>query len=304
MTAIGRTGIGWDKAFSRRSKTRAGLKQRLRLTNLCIVALAFLLLVVIAAVLAPILAPHPPNAQNLPARLKPPFWEQGALPQYLLGTDSLGRDLLSRIIYGARVSLTVGLLSVLFSGAFGILVGLLAGYYRGWVEAIVMAVAEVQLAFPFVLLAIAIAAVLGSGLINIIWVLAITRWPPFARIVFGQVMMIQEREFVTAARLLGAKDWRIMVRHILPNAFSPVIIVATFAVASTIIAESTLSFLGLGVEARTPTWGGMLADGRQYINAAWWPSTLPGIAIMLTVLSINLVGDWLRDALDPSLKNI
>jgi peptide/nickel transport system permease protein len=273
------------------------------MSSLTVGAVAVLLFVVIMAVGAPVIAPHSPNVQHLPDRLKPPVWQAGSSPEYLLGTDSLGRDILSRLIYGARVSLAVGVVVVIVSGSFGVVVGLLAGYYRGWVEAVTMAVAEVQLAFPSILLALAISAVLGGGLLNIFLVLSIARWPPYARIVFGQTVAIREREFVTAARVAGAGNWRIMMRHILPNAFSPVIVLATFSVASAIIAEATITFLGLGVEARTPTWGGMLSDGRQYINLAWWPSTLPGIAIMLTVLSINIIGDWVRDVLDPTLRN-
>jgi peptide/nickel transport system permease protein len=275
---------------------------QLRRSRLAVAGLAVLALVTLFGIGAPLIAPYSPSEQELVLKLKPPFWEAKAEPGHLLGTDHLGRDMLSRLIWGARVSLLVGVCAVALSGTVGVLLGLLAGYYRGTLELAIMGLTEVQLAFPFILLAIAIVAVLGGGLLNVIVVLAIAGWPPYARIVNGQVLSVKERDYVVAARTLGAGDGRILSRHILPNIIAPVIVIATFAVASTIISEATLTFLGLGVELRTPTWGVMLADGRAQLTQAWWPATFPGLAIMATVLSVNLVGDWLRDALDPTMR--
>ncbi len=257
---------------------------------------------VITGVFAPLLAPHSPTIQDLEKRLRPPAWMAGSNPSDVLGTDQLGRDILSRIVYGSRVSLTVGVMAVAISGGLGVLLGLVAGYYGGFADTVIMRVADIQLAFPFILLAILIVAIVGSGLQNIIIVLGIAGWMLYARIVRGEVLSVREQEYVQAARSIGAGDLRILLRHILPNVMAPVIVIATFAVANVIIAEAALSFLGLGVEPSIPTWGGMLADGRAYVGTAWWLATFPGLAIMLTVLGINLIGDWVRDILDPRLR--
>jgi peptide/nickel transport system permease protein len=223
---------------------------------------------------------------------------------YPLGTDANGRDILSRIIFAARISLLVGISAVAIGGSLGVLAGLLAGYYGGALDALITRIADVQLAFPFILLAIVVVAVLGAGLLNVILVLGIGSWVPYARIVRGQVLSARTQEYVIAARMIGARDPSILLHHLLPNVITPAIIVATFGVAAAIIGEATLSYLGLGIQPPTPTWGNMLADGRAYVASAWWLATFPGLAIMLTVLSINMIGDWLRDFLDPRLRHI
>jgi peptide/nickel transport system permease protein len=254
------------------------------------------------AILAARLAPHDPLTQDISQRLMPPFWLSGSM-ENLLGTDLLGRDILSRIIFGSRISLFVGASSVLVAGTVGVLLGLVAGYYRGRLDAIIMRVVDTQLAIPFLVLAVAVVAVLGASLRNIIVVLGVTGWVSYGRIVRGEVLSIREKEYVDAARLVGCRDHRIMFLHILPNVSASIIVVATLQVAQMIIAEASLSFLGLGVRPPTPTWGGMVADGRNYLADAWWVSAFPGVAILLTVLGINLLSDWLRDYLDPTLKN-
>jgi peptide/nickel transport system permease protein len=276
-----------------------------RLSNTPIIAVAMLLLlaVVVTAIGAPWLAPHDPTLIDVVQRLEPPAWVAGGSPEHLLGTDSLGRDVLSRIIYGSRVSAIVGVTVVVISGTLGVALGLLSGYAGGLVDDLIMRVADMQLAFPFLLAAIAFLAVLGPGLINVIVVLALWNWVPYARVVRAQTLSLREKEFVEAARAIGVRRARIIFRHILPNTMAATIVIATLAVAQTILAEAFLSFLGLGVKPSVPTWGGMLAEGREHITTAWWIVTLPGLAIMLTVLCINLVGDWLRDYLDPRLRH-
>jgi len=262
-------------------------------------ALAGLLIVIAAiavATLAPALAPGDPIKNSLLDRLTPPN------AQHLLGTDTLGRDVASRLLYGARVSLIVGLSAVLLAGALGIALGLLSGWYRGWVDDLVMRVGDVQLAFPVLVLAVAVLAVLGGSLANLIIVLGLTSWITYARIVRGEVLTLRERDFVAAARALGARDAWILRRHLLPNVLPPITVVATFSVARTIIAEASLSFLGLGIPAPQPSWGAMLDEGRNYITTGWWLALFPGLAILVLVLGINLVGDWLRDVLDPRME--
>jgi peptide/nickel transport system permease protein len=267
-----------------------------------IIGLVIIVTVAICALFASFLAPHDPTDQEIARRLIPPIWQAGGQATYPLGTDSLGRDMLSRIIYGAQVSLLVGFLTVIISGTFGAVLGLLAGYYGKILDEVVMRVADIQFAFPFILLAIAVIAVLGPGLRNVVIVLGVAGWMAYARLVRTEVLSIKEREFVQAVRSLGGGNGRIILRHVFPGVTSPLIVVATFSVAQMIIAEASLSFLGLGVQPPTPTWGGMLADGRKYLDTAWWVATFPCLAIMFTVLGVNFVGDWLRDLLDPQLK--
>jgi peptide/nickel transport system permease protein len=269
-----------------------------------LVGFAVVLANVLAAVFAPAIAPHDPLDQEITRRLLPPAWLAGGSAAHLLGTDQLGRDILSRIVFGSRISLLIGLLSVAIALPVGVGIGLVSGYVGGRVDDAIMRVADVQLAFPFILLAITIAGVLGPNPRNVIVILAVGGWVVYARISRGQVLSLREKEFVEAARGLGMGHARIVVRHILPNSLTPVIVVGTFAVAQMILLESSLSFLGLGVQPPTPSWGGMLNDGRGYITIAWWLTTFPGAAIMLTVLGINFLGDWLRDLLDPRLQNI
>ena len=257
-----------------------------------------LALIVIASVLAERIAPYGPNEQDITQRLRPPEWGT-----HLLGTDEVGRDILSRLIYGARVSLLVGVIAVGLSCPLGVLVGLLAGYAGRRTDDALMRVTDIQLAIPTILLAIAVVAVLGPGLGNVILTLAVTGWTLYARLVRGETLAVKGREFVQAARANGAGDARIMARHVLPNVFSPVIVVAVFAVANMIVLEATLSFLGLGVEPSVVTWGRMLNGGRLYLSTAWWLTAFPGLAIFVTVLAVNMLGDHLRDWLDPRLRN-
>jgi peptide/nickel transport system permease protein len=269
---------------------------------------ATLLVMSLAALFAPLVAPRDPTDQSLMLRLKPPIWQIEGEPGYILGTDEVGRDILSRIIYGARVSLTIGLVGVLIGSILGTVLGMMAGYFSGAVDEVIMLVADMQLAFPFILLAISIIAVLGpdpSGAIpwKLIVIVGISGWMTYARVCRGVVLTIKEREFVQSVRALGGSDNRIIFRHILPNILSPVIVLATLDLARLIILESTLSFLGLGVQPPSPSWGGMLGQGRQYLDTAWWLSTFPGMAIMLTTLAISRGGDWVRDMLDPTLRS-
>jgi len=263
--------------------------------------------VVVVAVLgvalaAPLISPFDPLGQDLENRLKPPGWQDAAGYVHALGTDHLGRDILARVIFGARPALLVGVAAVLISGVLGMVTGLLSGYFGGRVDDALMRLADIQLAFPFILLAIAVIGVLGPSLVTIIAVIGVSSWVIYARVVRGAVLSIREREFIQAAQALGVRDWRVLVRHILPNAFTPWLVVATLDMARVIVIESALSFLGLGVQPPTPTWGGMLADGRVYLSTAWWLATFPGLAILVAVLGINLFGDGLRDTLDPRLK--
>jgi len=259
-------------------------------------------LVIVAAIVAPWIAPYAPLDGNVLDNLKPPFSRTDAGAYHALGTDMLGRDIASGLIHGARVSLLVGIASVLGAGLFGTLVGILAGYFRGWLDQIVMRIVDVQLAFPFILLAIVIMYVLGRGLGNVIIVLTVASWPLYARVARAQALRLRESEFVMAARSLGAGWPRILLRHVLPNALTPLVVVATFAIPQMIIFEAALSFLGLGMPPEVISWGSMLAGGRTSLEQAWWIATLPGLAIMFTVLSVNILGDWLRDHLDPNLR--
>jgi peptide/nickel transport system permease protein len=283
---------------------RSQFLPRLWRSKAAMIAVIVLLLVLIAAVAAPFLAPADPAAIKLIQRLKAPGYANSAGVTFWLGTDALGRDVLSRLIFGARVSLTVGLAAVVISGTVGLLVGLLSGYFGGWIDDVFMRICDVQLSFPTILLALTIMAVLGSGLDKLILVLGLTGWVQYGRIVRSQVLSIKNDEFVLAARATGERQWRIIFQQILPNVWSPVIVIASFTVASNIVAEASLSFLGVGVPPSVPSWGTMLADGRQYIGVADWLTIPAGIAISLTVLAINILGDWLRDYLDPRLKNI
>ncbi|HUP35743.1 MAG TPA: ABC transporter permease [Candidatus Limnocylindria bacterium] len=264
--------------------------------------LAVILATSLVAMAAPALAPTDPVRNDLLARLTPPMWVAGGNRAHPLGTDTLGRDVLSRLLYGARVSILVGLAAVGMAGAVGVVLGLVAGYYRGWLDDALMRLGDIHLAFPVLLLGVALLSVLGASLANLILVLAISGWVTYARIVRGETLSLTEREFVAAARALGAGDRHVLWRHILPNVWPPIIVVATFSVARMIIAEASLSFLGLGIPPPAPSWGAMLDEGRNYITTGWWLALFPGVAILVLVLGINLVGDWLRDLLDPRLE--
>ena len=272
-------------------------RRRTALFGLVVVALVFG-----AAFGAPWLTDYDPTEQDITNRLKPPGSPDPSGRMHLLGTDHLGRDLLARVIFGARPALMVGFAAVAISGILGMVVGLVSGYFGGRTDDVFMRLADIQLAFPFILLAIAVIGVLGPSLPVIIVVIGVSSWVVYARVVRGSVLSLREREFVQAAQALGSGDGRILLHHILPNALTPWLVVATLDMARVIVIESALSFLGLGVQPPTPTWGGMLADGRVYISTAWWLATFPGLAILVTVLGINLFGDGLRDTLDPRLK--
>jgi len=260
--------------------------------------------VIFCAVLAPVISPHDPILQDVEKRLIPPVGREGADPDYLLGTDHLGRDIVSRLIYGARISIVVSVSAVALSAVLGTLIGLFSGFYGGKVDNIFMRIADVQLAFPFILLAIAIIAVLGPDLQNIIITMAITGWVIYARVVRAEVLSLREKEFITSVKALGGSSGRIIFRHLFPNVIPPIIVIITLEMARMIIMEAALSFLGLGIQPPTPTWGGMLADGRVYLITSWWLATFPGLVIMLVVLGINLLGNWLRDMLDPRLTQL
>jgi len=275
---------------------------RRRVSFRAVFGISMLLLMGGAALAAPQIAPWDPGRQMLLKRLRPPMWQERGLREHPLGTDHLGRDILSRILYGGRISLGVGLSAVTLSCLIGVTLGLLAGFHGGRTDAFIMRVVDVFLAIPYILLAMGVVFALGPSLLNVVLVMAVTRWVQFARIVRADVLSIREREFVSGARARGNRSMRLLLRHVLPNALTPIIVVATLELAFMIIYESALSFLGLGVQPPTPTWGWMLSDGRNYVATAWWLATFPGLAIMLTVLAVNLLGDWLRDTLDPRLK--
>jgi peptide/nickel transport system permease protein len=268
-----------------------------------ITGLILVVLSVTCALAAPFIAPYDPGEASLRARLDAPSWlDPTGESKFLLGGDQIGRDLLSRIIYGAKISLMVGVFGVLLSMVIGVIVGLIAGFYGKWIDDVIMRIGDVQLAFPFILFAIVIMSVLGGGIWEIILILGLTYWVGFARLVRGQVMTVKEMEYIQAAQAIGGTDFKIIVKHILPNVSSSILVLSTLYVAEFILLEASLTFLGLGVDPSIPSWGGMLADSRNYISSAWWVATFPGIAIMLTVLGFNLLGDWLRDELDPNLK--
>jgi peptide/nickel transport system permease protein len=287
--------VGWSgEAWA---MTRSLVRRRTALVGLLV-----LIAVVGAALAAPVLTIFDPIEQDIGQRLRPPGGvdERGRL--HLLGTDHLGRDILARILFGSRIALLVALSAVAIAGLLGLGIGLLAGYFGGRVDDFFMRLADIQLAFPFILLAIAVIGVLGPNLGNIIVVVGVSGWVVYARIVRGEVLSLREREFVQAAIAMGSRHRRVILRHIVPNAFTPWLVIATLDMARVIILESALSFLGLGIQPPTPTWGGMLADGRVYLSTAWWLATFPGLAILVTVLGINLLGDGLRDTFDPRLK--
>jgi peptide/nickel transport system permease protein len=259
-------------------------------------------LVLIAALGAPVLATSDPIDQDLTVVLKPPFWLDDGSMQHPLGTDHLGRDVYSRLVYGARISLTISTLAALLGAAVGVAAGLLAGYLRGRVDTVIMRIVDLNLAFPLILLALAVVALLGASLRNLVIVMSITTWMIYARVVRGLCLTLREREFVQAVQALGAHDARIITRHVLPNVLPSITVIWTLEIARVILMESALSFLGLGVPPPTPTWGRMLAEGRDYLTVAGWIAIFPGLAILVTVLGINLLGDGLRDLLDPKVS--
>jgi ABC-type dipeptide/oligopeptide/nickel transport system permease subunit len=286
----------------RRSRTLIVLRRLVSKPG-ALFGIAIIVTFVLFALVPDLIAPHDPYAQSLIRRLKPPSFMDRGLDGYLLGTDQLGRDTLSRIIYGARVTLMVSLFAVVVSAFIGIWAGLAAGFFGGRTDGIILRLIDMQLAFPVVLLVIAIVAVVGPSLTNLIILMGLSAWPRFARIVRGSVLSVRGLEYIEAARSIGAGKLRVMLRHILPNILSAIIVYASFELARMILLEATLSFLGLGVQPPTPTWGGMINDGKNYLSISWAVSLFPGIAIALIILAFNLLGDELRDALDPQLSH-
>lgn len=262
---------------------------------------AIVLIVLFLALTAALISPHDPTQQDITHKLLNPVWGKNGSWNYIFGTDQLGRDVLSRMIYGSRITLLVAFSGTVAGGIVGVTLGALSGYYGGWVDALIMRIADIQLSFPFILLALFIAAVLGPGLGNIILIAGLCSWVQYARLVRGEILSVREAEYVEAIRSLGGNDFRIIFGHILPNVMSSVIVIATLEMAKIILMEASLSYLGLGVPIEIPTWGRMLSESRVYMTTSSWLSIIPGLMITITVLGVNLLGDWMRDYLDPKL---
>jgi len=269
-----------------------------------LIPLSIITVMITTAVLAEFLTPYSSTEISLANRLRPPFWEQGGSLSHPLGTDPMGRDLLTRMIYGARISLVVAMLALLVGGGIGAALGLIAGYYGGRLDALVMRVADTTMAFPIILFAILFVVVLGGSMVTTVFAVALVLWARYARVIRGEVLSLRERDFVAQARVAGCSSSRIMLIHLFPNILNTLVVLLSLQVGWVIIVEASLSFLGAGIPPPTPTWGSMIAEGRDYIATAWWVSFFPGLAILATVLSFNLFGDWLRDALDPKLRQM
>jgi peptide/nickel transport system permease protein len=282
------------------ARPRAGARTR----RLPLFALSVIGAFVLCALLANVLSPADPEEQSLRQRFTPPVWEERGTWKHVLGTDRLGRDLLSRIIWGSRVSLTAGVLTVLLASAFGAGVGLVAGYHGGRVDAALMRITDATMSFPVILLALILAVTIGPSFVNVVVAIAVILWARYARVIRGQVLTLMELDFITQARIAGASAGRIILRHLLPNTFNTLMVLVTLQVGYVIIVEASLSFLGAGIPPPTPAWGSMISEGRDFITSAWWVSFFPGLAILLVVLAFNLLGDWLRDTLDPKLRQL
>jgi peptide/nickel transport system permease protein len=279
-------------------------RSRLRGRRLPVVSMSIIGVFVLVAILAPLLSPADPYEQTLRLRFRPPVWEAGGSWAHPLGTDRLGRDMLSRIVWGSRISLAVGALAVLLASTVGAAVGLVAGYYGGRVDATLMRITDATLSFPTILLALILAVTVGPSFGNVVLAISVILWARYARVIRGQVLTLMALDFITQARLAGASAWRIITRHLLPNTLNTLVVLVTLQVGYVIIVEASLSFLGAGIPPPTPAWGSMIAEGRDFVTSAWWVSFLPGLAIMLVVLAFNLLGDWLRDTLDPKLRQL
>jgi peptide/nickel transport system permease protein len=294
--------VGGAASSYRRKEFRRGF-QSLATSRWALIGMLILLVVTFVAIFGPWLAPFDPNRQNIMMRLLEPGQLGAGDLTYWLGSDQLGRDVLSRLLYGARVSLLVGVAAIAVGGTLGTVAGLVSGYFGGWIDDVIMRLGDIQLAFPFILLAIMFLVVLGPGLVNIILVLGIGQWITYARIVRAQTLSLREKEYVEAARAMGDSTFSILFRTILPNIVAPLTVIASFNVAGVILSEAALSFLGLGVPPDVPTWGSMLSESRDHLlSNKWWMAVFPGLAIVFTVLAFNIIGDWLRDFLDPRLK--
>jgi len=283
-----------------------GLGRRGRITSQLtfVVPVAVLTLLVLVAIFAPLLAPHPPTKTSMPNRLLPPFFMEGGKAAYLLGTDLVGRDILSRVIYGARISLSVSLLVILITASVGTILGIIAGYLGGHADTVLMRTTDASLAIPAILIALLLAVTLGPSFKTVVLALSMLGWAPYARLIRGEALRLREADFVAQARIIGSSPLRIMVVHIFPNVINPLIIISTMSVGLVILAEAALSYLGAGIPPTTPSWGSMVSDGRNLIDRAWWISFFPGLAIGLVVMSGNFLGDWIRDKLDPRLRRL
>lgn len=272
--------------------------------RLPVISLGIIATFVLVALLAPVLSLGDPTEQVLRNRFKPPVWEEGGSWAHVLGTDRMGRDMLSRIIWGARVSLAAGVITVLLASAFGAAVGLVAGYYGGRVDSALMRVTDATMSFPVILLALILAVTVGPSFTNVVVAIAVILWARYARVIRGQVLTLMELDFIAQARIAGAGAWRIITRHLFPNTLNTLVVLVTLQIGYVIIVEASLSFLGAGIPPPTPAWGSMIAEGREFVTSAWWASSFPGLAILLVVLAFNLLGDWLRDTLDPKLRQL
>ncbi len=286
------------------SEAEISARPAARNRKLPIIPLGIIAVFVLAAILAPLLSPADPHEQSLRNRFKPPVWEEGGSWKYALGTDRLGRDMLSRIIWGSRVSLAAGVLAVLLASAFGASVGLVAGYYGGRVDAALMRMTDATLSFPVILLALILAVTVGPSFTNVVVAISVILWARYARVIRGQVLTLMQLDFIAQARIAGAGAWRIITRHLFPNTLNTLVVLVTLQIGYVIILEASLSFLGAGIPPPIPAWGSMIAEGREFVTSAWWVSMFPGLAILLVVLAFNLLGDWLRDTFDPKLRQL
>jgi peptide/nickel transport system permease protein len=285
-------------------ETTAPARAPTRGRRLPVVSIGIIAAFVLVAILAPLLSPADPYEQSLRLRFRPPVWEERGAWAHPLGTDRLGRDMLSRIVWGSRVSLAAGVVTVLLASAFGAAVGLVAGYYGGRVDATLMRVTDATMSFPVILLALILAVTVGPSFTNVVIAIAVILWARYARVIRGQVLTLMQLDFIAQARIAGASGWRIITRHLLPNTMNTLVVLVTLQIGYVIIVEASLSFLGAGIPPPTPAWGSMIAEGRDVVTSAWWVSFLPGVAILLVVLAFNLLGDWLRDTLDPRLRQL
>ena len=272
--------------------------------RLPVIPLAIVTVFVLAGLLAPLISPSDPYEQSLRLRFRPPVWEERGSWAHPLGTDRLGRDMLSRILHGARISLAAGVLTVFLASALGAAIGLVAGYYGGRVDGVLMRVTDATLSFPTILLALILAVTIGPSFTNVVIAIAVLLWARYARVIRGQVLTLMELDFIAQARIAGAGATRIITRHLVPNTLNTLVVLVTLQIGYVIIVEASLSFLGAGIPPPTPAWGSMIAEGRDFVTSAWWVSSLPGLAILLVVLAFNLLGDWLRDTLDPRLRQL
>jgi len=272
--------------------------------GLPVIPLGIIGVFVLMAILAPLISPADPEEQSLRSRFRPPVWDGRGSWRHPLGTDRLGRDMLSRIFYGSRVSLAAGVITVLLASAVGAAVGLVAGYYGGRVDAVLMRLTDATMSFPVILLALILAVTVGPSFTNVVVAIAVILWARYARVIRGQVLTLMELDFIAQARIAGAGAWRVISRHLVPNTLNTLVVLVTLQIGYVIIVEASLSFLGAGIPPPTPAWGSMIAEGREFVTSAWWVSLFPGLAILLVVLAFNLLGDWLRDTLDPKLRQL